>query len=68
MEIFWFWVLISLLMFYTLINFVVNIALFTKFLELTPTKSMLFFVMITLSTVFLWVALFTEFPLSFFER
>lgn len=64
MEILEFWILFTLLVFHTLLNFVVTVALITGYLVLKPIRGMLLFVMFTLSTVFFWFALFTAFPLS----
>ena len=63
MEIFEFWILFTLLVFHTLLNFVVAVALITGYLVLKPIKGVLLFVMFTLSTVFFWFSLFTAFPL-----
>ena len=64
MEFLIFWVLFTLLVLHTLLNFVVTVALITGYLVLKPIRGMLLFVMFTLSTVFFWFALFTSFPLS----
>ena len=64
MEFLIFWVLFTLLVLHTLLNFVVTVALITGYLVLKPIRGVLLFVMFTLSTVFFWFALFTSFPLS----
>lgn len=64
MEFLIFWILFTLLILHTLLNFVVTVALITGYLVLKPIRGMLLFVMFTLSTVFFWFALFTAFPLS----